>query len=153
MQLVNILSQDCTRSAVQCSSKKRILELISEIAAPKLEINAQIIFESLLAREKMGSTGIGQGIAIPHGKISSQAKALGVLLTSEAPIEFDAIDKKPVDLFFALLVPEDQCQQHIATLSQVASRLDNKQICKELRQAKSDEILFSLMTQEIEPGS
>lgn len=120
MQLSEVLSLDCTKSAVQCSSKKRALEIISEIAALHTGQNATELFECMLSREKMGSTGIGNGIAIPHARMSDSENAVAVLLQCEEPIEFDSIDNRPVDLLFALLVPEDQCKEHLKTLACMA---------------------------------
>ncbi|WP_432456004.1 MULTISPECIES: PTS IIA-like nitrogen regulatory protein PtsN [unclassified Agarivorans] len=145
MQIDKVLSLDCTQSAVQCSSKKRALELISELVAKQLDTTSKSIFESLLNRERMGSTGIGQGIAIPHGRIGNQYHATAVLLRCTPAISFDAIDNQAVDLIFALLVPEDQCQQHLNTLAQVAEKLNDKQICKQLRTAQSDDELYTIM--------
>ncbi|MGL5031310.1 MAG: PTS IIA-like nitrogen regulatory protein PtsN [Aeromonas sp.] len=146
MQLENILSQDCTKSAVPCTSKKRALEIISELAAQRLGTSRQALFECLLAREKMGSTGIGAGIAIPHGRIDDSYPPTAVLMTFAEPISFDAIDNQPVDLLFALLVPESECKQHLKTLSLMASKLADKTVCRQLRQAASDEELYQIMT-------
>ncbi|MCQ1057150.1 PTS IIA-like nitrogen regulatory protein PtsN [Photobacterium sp. ZSDE20] len=148
MQLSNVLSLDCTKSAVPCSSKKRALEIISEVAAKHLDQNPQPLFECMLSREKMGSTGIGNGIAIPHGRISSSDQAIAILIQCQDPIQFDAIDNQPVDLLFALLVPDEQCQQHLKTLSCMAEKLSSKQVCKQLRTAKSDEELYQILTSD-----
>ena len=148
MHLSNVLSLDCTKSAVHCSSKKRALEIISEIAAEHLDQNPQPLFECILNREKMGSTGIGNGIAIPHGRIQNSDKAIAILIQCQDPIQFDAIDNQPVDLLFALLVPDAQCKEHLKTLSNMAEKLSNKQVCKQLRTAKSDEELYQIMTNE-----
>ncbi|HIF9231451.1 TPA: PTS IIA-like nitrogen regulatory protein PtsN [Photobacterium damselae] len=148
MQLSNVLSIDCTKSAVSCSSKKRALEIISEIAAEHLDQNPQPLFDCMLNREKMGTTGIGNGIAIPHGRINNSDKAIAVFIQSQEPIEFDAIDNQPVDLLFALLVPENQCSEHLKTLSAIAEKLRDKQLCKQLRCAQSDEELYQLITHE-----
>ena len=145
MQVSQILSLDCTHNAISSTSKKRILEQISEIASPKLNISKQDIFESLLAREKMGSTGIGEGIAIPHGRIHSDARATAVLLTLESAIDFDSLDSKPVDIVFALLVPEDQCKQHLETLSEVSKKLGDSKIRAQIRRSQNDEQLFSAL--------
>ncbi|MCC4264910.1 PTS IIA-like nitrogen regulatory protein PtsN [Oceanimonas baumannii] len=145
MEVADILSRDCTRSAVPCTSKKRALEIISELAAGHLNIGSQPLFDCLLAREKMGTTGIGNGIAIPHGRIGNDNKATAVLLTFAEPVEFDAIDNQPVGLVFALLVPEQECKQHLKTLSLIAEKLSNKQVCRQLRQAGSDEELYQIM--------
>ncbi|EHS7465598.1 PTS IIA-like nitrogen regulatory protein PtsN [Vibrio cholerae] len=148
MQLSEVLSLDCTKSAVQCSSKKRALEIISEIAALHTGQNATELFECMLSREKMGSTGIGNGIAIPHARMSDSENAVAVLLQCEEPIEFDSIDNRPVDLLFALLVPEDQCKEHLKTLACMAERLNDKQILKQLRNAASDQELFNIMVNQ-----
>lgn len=148
MQLSEVLSLDCTKSAVQCSSKKRALEIISEIAALHTGQNATELFEYMLSREKMGSTGIGNGIAIPHARMSDSENAVAVLLQCEEPIEFDSIDNRPVDLLFALLVPEDQCKEHLKTLACMAERLNDKQILKQLRNAASDQELYNIMVNQ-----
>ncbi len=149
LELSQVLSRDCTVNNVICQSKKRALEIISELAAAQLNLPQQEIFETILNREKMGSTGIGGGIAIPHGKLSDDTpRTLGVFIKLEQPIAFDALDKQPVDLLFALLVPESQCKIHLHTLSLVARRLDDKKICRQLRAAGSSEELYALLLGE-----
>ncbi|MDA9557973.1 PTS IIA-like nitrogen regulatory protein PtsN [Vibrio sp.] len=147
MQISDVLSLDCTKSAVQCTSKKRALELICEIASEQTGINSDTLFKGILSRERMGSTGIGNGIAIPHTRIDDSNNAIAVLLQCDNPIEFDSIDNRPVDLLFALLVPESQCQEHLKTLSQMAARLSDKSTLKKLRSAVSDEELYHIITQ------
>lgn len=126
--------------------KKRALEIISEIAAEHSGQSSTELFECMLSREKMGSTGIGNGIAIPHARMTASDNAIAVLLQCDTPIEFDAIDNRPVDLLFALLVPEDQCKEHLKTLSCMAERLNDKQVLKQLRSAQSDQELYDIMT-------
>lgn len=146
LQLSSVLNRECTRSRVHCQSKKRALEIISELAAKQLSLPPQVVFEAILTREKMGSTGIGNGIAIPHGKLEEDTlRAVGVFVQLETPIAFDAIDNQP-DLLFALLVPADQTKTHLHTLSLVAKRLADKTICRRLRAAQSDEELYQIIT-------
>lgn len=145
MELNQILTLDCTRSAIQCSSKKRALEIISELAAHRLDQSPQKIFECMLTREKMGSTGIGYGIAIPHGRIPGN-KIVGVFIRCTEAIPFDAIDNQAVDILFALLIPEEDCKTHLETLSFIAQKLTNKQLCRQLRHANSDQAVFDIMT-------
>ncbi|PKH25817.1 PTS IIA-like nitrogen regulatory protein PtsN [Enterobacterales bacterium CwR94] len=153
LELNTVLSLECTRSNVHCQSKKRALEIISELAATSLNLPYQTIFEALLTREKMGSTGIGNGIAIPHGKLEEDTlRAVGVFIHLEQPIAFDAIDNQPVDLLFALLVPADQCKTHLHTLSLVAKRLADKSVCRRLRSARSDAELYEIITASQEEG-
>lgn len=146
MIISDIISLDRTECAVECQSKKRIFEVISEIAVkgnPQLNLND--VLASMLAREKMGSTGIGNGIAIPHGRIEGIQDIVAIIVTSEEPIQFDAIDDKPVDIFFALLVPSEQTQEHLQTLSSIAQKLSDKNIVKALRSAATrDEIISAL---------
>ncbi|ATA25643.1 PTS IIA-like nitrogen regulatory protein PtsN [Brenneria goodwinii] len=149
LQLSTVLRPECTQSAVHCQSKKRALEIISELAAKQLNLPTQIIFDALLIRERMGSTGIGNGIAIPHGKLEGEdvLGAVGVFIQLEQPVAFDAIDNQPVDLLFALLVPAEQCKTHLHTLSLAAKRLADKTVCRRLRAAQSDEELYQIMTE------
>ena len=93
----------------------------------------------------MGSTGIGNGIAIPHGRIDGIDDIVAVVVTSEEPIDFDAIDDRPVDIFFALLVPSEQTEEHLQTLSSIAQKLSDKDIVKTIRKATSkDQIIAAL---------
>ncbi len=147
MQISEILSLDCTKSAVPCTSKKRALEIISEIAAVYGGKSPTELFESMLGREKMGSTGIGNGIAMPHARMSDCEQAIAVLIQCEEAIEFDAVDHRPVDLLFALLVPDSdsQCKEHLKTLSHMAEKLKDKAITKKLRHASSDQELYDII--------
>lgn len=143
MEIKDILTPDCTICAVQGTSKKRIFETISDVADKNLpDIELDPILTSLLCREKMGSTGIGNGIAIPHGRLAGLDKVMAVLITSDGPISYDAIDNQPVDIFFAILVPEEQAQGHLQTLAAIAAKLNDKDVVKRLRQAKTNQELY-----------
>ena len=146
MELRTILQPACTSCATP-GSKKKVLELISDLMAAQYPtLSSQAIFESLIAREKMGSTGIGNGIAIPHGRLTDIEQPIAILIKCEEGIEFDAIDKKPVDILFALLVPSDQCQQHLSTLSTMAEKLSDKLILKRLRKSHDATELYQVIT-------
>ncbi|AXQ13566.1 MULTISPECIES: PTS IIA-like nitrogen regulatory protein PtsN [Shewanella] len=146
MELSTILRPECTTCATP-GSKKKVLELISDLASAQYPtLSSQAIFESLLAREKMGSTGIGNGIAIPHGRLPDITEPIAVLVKCEEPIAFDAIDNQPVDILFALLVPADQCQQHLSTLSAMAEKLSDKAILKQLRKSSDETELYQVIT-------
>lgn len=150
ISLSDVLTPACTCNKIHCTSKKRALEIISELAAKQLELPENLLFDALLAREKMGTTGIGGGIAIPHGRIDCEQtqQACAVFIHLEQPIAFDAIDNQGVDLLFALFVPSDQCQTHLHTLSLIAKRLADKALCRRLRQAQSDEELYNIITND-----
>jgi PTS system nitrogen regulatory IIA component len=147
-QFSSVLNIECTKSAVHCASKKRALEIISELAAIQFNLPPMVVFDAMLTRERMGSTGIGNGIAIPHGKMEEDtSQTVGVFIRLDQPIAFDAIDNQPVDLLFALLVPAEQCKTHLHTLSLVARRLADKSICRRLRAAQSDKELYQIITE------
>ena len=148
IKIDSLLSQDCTLCAVPGKSKKFILQQISDLAATKIHSStAKDLLISLTNREKLGSTGIGKGIAIPHGKISNDEQAVAVLVTVDKPILFDAIDDKPVDIFFALFVPENSCEQHLQTLASVAQFFSDKENSKQVRRCQNSQQLFKLITQ------
>ena len=146
MDIQAIVSLDRTECAVQCNSKKRILEIIADIAAKQNEnIDQATVLNSLMTRERMGSTGIGNGIALPHGRLAGLEKVIAIVVTSTPAIDFDALDEKPVDIFFALLVPEEQTEGHLQTLATVAGKLSDKETIKAIRRATtSDDILSAL---------
>ena len=143
MEIRDVLSVDCTACAIHTSSKKKILESIGRLAGNKIGyIDTTTIMASIVEREKKGSTGIGQGIAIPHGRITGLEKAVAVLVTTQQAIPFDAIDNKPVDLFFALLVPQDDHANYLNILSKVAARLSDNTPIKNIRDASDDQQLY-----------
>lgn len=147
MEISSILHPDCVVCAVQGSSKKRILELISQVASQHLvEVDQATILASLSGREKMGCTGIGGGIALPHGRIKGLESALAVLITCQPPVQYDALDNMPVDIFFAILVPEEKAQEHLETLSAIAKKFCDKDILSRLRSATTDQELFQVIS-------
>ena len=149
MNLESILAPSSTQCAVSAKSKKKILEHISEIAAAQIPNQTpQSLLAKLMNRELMGSTGIGNGIAIPHGRLDNTDKVVAVLLTTETPISFDAIDDKPVDIYFALFVPENQCQQHLSTLAAIAEVFSDKKNCKLVRKMTSGEELYHFIIEQ-----
>ncbi|MEQ3638978.1 MAG: PTS IIA-like nitrogen regulatory protein PtsN [Alteromonas sp.] len=146
MDIKAIVSLDRTECAVQCNSKKRILEIISDIAAQdNASIDQVTVLNSLLSRERMGSTGIGNGIALPHGRLAGLEHVMAIIVTCIPAINFDALDEKPVDIFFALLVPEEQTEGHLQTLATVAGKLSDKDTVKAIRRAKTNEDIVSAL--------
>lgn len=147
MDIKDILAPGSTKSAVRGTSKKRILETLSVLAAEVANgVDSEVALNSLICRERMGSTGIGHGIALPHGRIAGLSKPIAVAVTCSPPIEFDAIDNQPVDIFFALLVPENQNQNHLQVLSTVASKLNDRNIVRKLRRADTDSAIYEALT-------
>jgi len=145
--LAQILTPGRTVCRATGGSKKRLFETIAKlISDDQLSLPSSDVFTQLIAREKLGSTGLGKGIAIPHCRISNCTHPLGSLLTLEEPINFDAPDGEPVDLLFVLLVPDEAHQQHLDILAQVAGLFSQAEFCEQLRRAKDSSALFQLAT-------
>ena len=113
MQIDHILTPERTFAGVQGGSKKRVLELIGKLVAQHTNLDPDAIYENLIARERLGSTGFGNGIAIPHCRLEDCHQAIGALLQLDGKIDFDALDGQPVDLIFVLLVPQEATEQHL----------------------------------------
>lgn len=143
MKLQDILTLDCTLCAVPVTSKKKIFDNICQAAVKHLPgISQHELLESLMAREQMGSTGIGNGIAIPHGRLIEATQVVAVILTTPEAINFDAIDNRPVDIFIALFVPENACKDHLGTLQSIAQLFSEKQTSKDVRKCLTNIQLF-----------
>lgn len=143
IRLENILTPGRSLVNVPGGSKKRVLEQIAKVVGQDLpELDTQTIFESFVAREKLGSTGFGNGIAIPHCRMPGCKTPLSAVLRLDAPVDFDAIDGAPVDLLFVLLVPEAATDEHLELLRQIASMLDQEDIRDRLRNVKTDQELY-----------
>ena len=147
MNMQSILSPELTFCNVAGISKKRLLETSAELIAGKVEqVNANQIYEALIAREQLGSTGLGEGIAIPHCRIPKLQETIGCLIKLENPIDFDAVDKKQVDLLFFLLVPENTIAGHLEALRTLAENFSNPEFCALLRSAATNEALYEAAT-------
>lgn len=145
MQLEDILSPERTYCSLEGVSKKRLLARISELMSENLdELEADEIFQALMAREQLGSTGLGNGIAIPHCRVALCKEITGALITLETPIEFDSIDAKPVDILFVLIVPEQQNDDHIKTLAGLAELFNDEDFCYTLRHTHDSEDLYNI---------
>ncbi|PSS57999.1 PTS IIA-like nitrogen regulatory protein PtsN [Pseudomonas sp. BBP2017] len=146
IRLETILTPGRSLVNVPGGSKKRVLQEIATLIdreVPDLEM--QDVFESLFAREKLGSTGFGNGIAIPHCRLKGCSSPISALIHLDAPIDYDAIDGAPVDLLFVLLVPEAATDAHLELLRQIASMLDRKEVREKLRAAGSSEALYQVV--------
>jgi PTS system nitrogen regulatory IIA component len=147
MLISDLLSPELIRYDVHASSKKRLLELISEeLARNSDEFTQREIFESLCARERLGSTGLGNGVAIPHGRVKGAQHVAASFFRLNKPLAFDAVDGKPVDLLFALAVPEDCGEDHLKLLAHIAELFSDSELLEELRSADSPGQLLQLLS-------
>lgn len=143
MQIESLLTSQRTLCRANCTSKKRTLEVLASLIADGCDnIDANELFQQLIGRERLGSTGIGDGIAIPHCRFKTRGATIGALMTLETPIDFDAVDSKPVDIIFAMLVPEDAESEHLQTLATLAEKLQQPGYVSALREAETEDALY-----------
>lgn len=145
--LAQLLTPGRTVCRLPGVSKKRLFETIARtIADDQVSLPYSLVLSSLIAREKLGSTGLGQGIAIPHCRIENCTHAMGTLITLEQAIDFDSPDGKPVDILFVLLVPVEAQQQHLDILAEVAGLFSQPDFCEQIRQAEEVDALHFTAT-------
>jgi len=145
MPLTDLVSPNAVIPALKANSKKQALQ---EIAAKAAELTGQsdrAIFEILLQREKLGSTGVGNGVAIPHGKLSKLGHVFGLFARLDRPIDFEALDSQPVDLVFLLLAPEGAGADHLKALARVARLLRDPEVARKLRDSSNAEALYAVL--------
>ncbi len=155
MKISDVLSPELTRCAFSGQSKKRIIEALSQLLSEHINGGNELserLFDNFVAREKLGSTGLGTGVAIPHCRTSGVKKIHGCLLKLTHPVDFDAIDDQPVDLIFALVVPEEKNDEHLSTLARIASIMQNDDYRQKLRSCAEDATLFNTVL-ELERGN
>ncbi|AEF55018.1 PTS IIA-like nitrogen regulatory protein PtsN [Marinomonas posidonica] len=142
MPLNSLVKAELVLAKQDIVSKKRVLESLAEITSNRLHCDNEAVYDALLGREKLGSTGIGNGIAIPHCRLESANHTAIVVMSLQTPIDFDSIDKQPVDLIFALIVPPNECDHHLSTLAQIAELAQSPDALAKLRAAQSNEDLY-----------
>jgi len=146
MLVKEIVSPELVACNIHASSKKRALEKICELLSKNNPtLHQQDIFESFLTREKLGSTALGHGVALPHGRVKSSDKTSGAFLQLDHGVDFDAEDQRPVDLIFAMLVPEESTEEHLKLLSQIAEMFSDEEFRENLRAAKNNDELYKLL--------
>jgi nitrogen PTS system EIIA component len=147
MNLSDIISADAILPNLKAQSKKQLLQELSQHLGSALAIDQRIIFEALLTREKLGSTGLGQGIAIPHGRLPSITRVSGLFAKLAAPIDFDSVDGEPVDLVFVLLSPDHAGADPLTALARISRLLRAPATLAKLRGATTAEGLYAILTE------
>ncbi len=150
MEIIDLINPESVIANLKVTSKKQALQELSKKIGALVDQEERVIFDLLLEREKLGTTGVGDGIAIPHGKLDSLDKPCGLFARLERPVEFDAIDDRPVDLIFLLLAPGSAGADHLKALARVSRLLRDKAVCDKLRGSDTAEALYSLLTEQTE---
>lgn len=147
MEIRDLLQPEAVVADLRAANKKQLLQELARHASRITGVNDRKIFETLLERERLGSTGVGSGIAIPHGKLSDFKRLYGVFARLERGVEFDSIDEQPVDLIFLLLAPEGAGADHLKALARVSRLLRDSTMRDKLRGAESADGLYMVLTQ------
>jgi len=149
MEIARLLSPEGVVAHLKAASKKQALQILAERAQTLTGVNDRKIFDVLLERERLGSTGIGLGIAIPHGKMPELDRLYGIFARLDSPVDFDSIDDQPVDLIFTLLAPEGAGADHLKALARISRLLRDKSMCSKLRGTDNPDALYALLTEPL----
>jgi len=144
MKIVDILSPDSVLCGIEPSSKKQLLETLAELAAKKTGLDGRLILDALIERERLGTTGIGRGVALPHTRLPN-LKRIFCAFAKSTPVDFESVDDKPVDLAFLLLVPEDAGADHLKALARLSRLLRDEAVATALREAKNATALYQII--------
>lgn len=145
MDLADLLDPSCVAINARATSKEHLLRDLAARAAPLCGVDAQAIFNALQAREALGSTGLGEGFALPHARVEGLDRLFGLFVRLNRPIPFESIDDKPVDLVFLLLIPATASSDHLAALAAISRHLRDKGFAASLRKAECAETLYALL--------
>ena len=151
MEINDLISSETVVANLHATSKKQLLQELSRRAADVTGEHERAIFDVLMERERLGTTGVGSGIAIPHGKLQSLEKLHGLFARLDQPVDFQAIDERPVDLIFLLLAPESAGADHLKALARVSRVLRDGKVCEKLRGTDTPDALFAILTEKTEP--
>jgi nitrogen PTS system EIIA component len=146
MEITDLIAPRSVIAQLRATSKRQALQELAKRAAAITGVSDREIYDVLIERERLGSTGIGMGIGIPHGKLASLDRFCGVFARLERPIPFEAVDDQPVDLIFLLLAPENAGADHLKALARISRLLRDRAICEKLRGTDRPEALFALLT-------
>jgi nitrogen PTS system EIIA component len=149
MTLHDIIDARAILPGLKVQNKKQLLQELAQALSSLVAIDARVIFESLLQREKLGSTGLGQGIAIPHGRLPTLNRVYGVFARLQTPIAFESVDGEPVDLVFALISPSHAGADHLTALARISRMFRDPAIVKKLRGTDNTDGLYAILTQPV----
>jgi PTS system nitrogen regulatory IIA component len=147
MDMHDLVTPERVIPGLRAASKKQALQELARIAAETVGLHEKAVFEVLLERERLGSTGVGNGVAIPHGKLPGLKRLYGFFARLSSPIDFEAVDDQPVDLIFLLLAPETAGADHLKALARISRLLRDKDTCEKLRGSDSGDALYALLTE------
>jgi PTS system nitrogen regulatory IIA component len=146
LEISDLITPATVIPALKVTSKKQALQELSRLSAEITDLDERTVFEILVERERLGTTGVGAGVAIPHGKHAGLDRLYGLFARLEQAVNYDSIDEQPVDLIFLLLAPEAAGADHLKALARVSRKLRDRDTCEKLRGSDSADALYALLT-------
>ena len=151
MELSSVLTTGAVRVLGQLTSKKRLFQELGDIAAQAYGLNAGVVVDGLQERESLGPTGVGHGIALPHARLEDLQKIVGIFVRLEKPLDYDSVDRQPVDLIFGLFAPKDSGVDHLKALALVSRTMRDPSICTKLRANTDPSKIYAILTEARAP--
>ncbi len=146
MDFASLLKPEAVKVLTSASSKKRLLHDVSDLAEHAYDLSSADVLDALLSREALGPTGVGHGVALPHARLSGIDQVLGAFVLLDKPIDFNAVDRQPIDIAFALFAPEDAGVEHLKALALVSRTLRDASVCAKLRANHDPMTLYTILT-------
>ncbi|MBV7395095.1 PTS sugar transporter subunit IIA [Mameliella sediminis] len=147
MKFVELISPNAVKVVSATSSKKRLMHDLSDLAESAYDLDAPRILEALMEREALGPTGVGHGVALPHARVPGLDQVVGAFILLEKPVDFDSVDRQPVDVVFALFAPEEAGVEHLKALALVSRSLRDPALCAKLRANPVPATLYTILTE------
>mmetsp|Transcript_17998 Transcript_17998/g.27428 ORF Transcript_17998/g.27428 Transcript_17998/m.27428 type:complete len:155 (+) Transcript_17998:5406-5870(+) len=147
MDLGNLLKPEAVKVVTSATSKKRLLHEIADLVQHAYDLNAGLVVEALIGREALGPTGVGHGVALPHARLDGITSVMGAFVLLDKPIDFDSVDRQPVDIAFALFAPEEAGVEHLKALALVSRTLRDPAICAKLRANPNAATLYAILNE------
>ncbi|WP_299922981.1 PTS sugar transporter subunit IIA [uncultured Pelagimonas sp.] len=147
MKFADLIKPEAVKTIASASSKKRLMHEVADLASSAYGLPSQEIVDALMERETLGPTGVGQGVALPHARIAGLESVVGAFLVLEKPVDFDSVDRQPVDLAFALFAPQDAGVEHLKALALVSRNLREANLCAKLRANPDPITLYTILTE------
>jgi PTS system nitrogen regulatory IIA component len=148
MELSEIISLEAIRAPLKATSKKRLLQDLADMSDSVYHLPSAATYKALMERESLGPTGVGRGVAIPHARFAEVTRVCGLFVRLEKPVDFEAIDRRPVDLIFALFAPEAAGAEHLKALARVSRTLRSESVCAKLRSTFEPSALYAILTDD-----